>query len=108
MKTTPRSGMTIAGASIVFSTISSLVYFAFTPVLVLSALLGAIGVAFALGSSAKRTALVTAVFALVPLGQLLMERFFESTLSVLVPAALAIVTAAWALLDYSACRKRRR
>lgn len=100
-------GMSIAGASIAFSALSAGLYFAFTPVVVLTLLFGAAGVALALAAGARRTAIVAAAFALVPLCQLLAERFLESELLVLLPASVAIGTAAWALVSYAADRRPR-
>ena len=107
MKPRSRIGMFIAGASIAFSAFSVGLYFTFTPVIVLTLLFGAAGVALALAAGARRTAIVTAAFALVPLCQLLAERFLESELLVFLPAAVAIGTGAWALVSFAADRRPR-
>lgn len=105
MRAHSRTGMTVAGASIAFSALCFALYFAFTPVLLASAIFGAIGAMFALACKARRTAVVTIVFALVPLAQLLVEQFSDTEYLVFFPAAMAIGVAAWAIVDYSLERR---
>lgn len=102
-----RIGVGVAGVSIAFSMFSILLYFAFTPVFLISALLGAIGAACALASKARRTALVAAIFGLVPLAQLLVETFIDNEYFVLVPAALSFFVSGFIFANYSQERRVR-
>jgi len=105
MSARSRIGITVAGLSIAFSVSSFAIYFAFTPVFLVSALFGTIGAVVAMASKSRRTALVAAVFGLVPLGQLLTEHFFESEHLVPLPAATALVIAGMALANYAQSRR---
>jgi len=105
MNTRSRIGITLAWVSIAFSVLSFAIYFAFTPVFFVSALFGAVGAVVALASKARRTALVAAVFGLVPFGQLLIEQFFESEYLVPLPAAIALLIAGLAIANYAQSRR---
>lgn len=100
-----RIGVAVAWVSIVFSLLSFAVYFVFTAVFFVSALFGAVGALAAIASKAKRTALVAAVFGLVPLGQLLVEQFFESEYLVPLPAAAALSIAGLAFANYAQSKR---
>ena len=105
MTTRSRIGLAVAWTSIAFSLASCAIYFAFTPVIPVSAILGTVGAVLALASKARRTALVVAVFGLVPLGQLLIEHFFENEYLVPIPAAIALVIAGLAIANYFQSRR---
>lgn len=102
-----RIGVHVAGASIAFSTLSIGLYFAFTPIVALAALFGAVGVVLAFAVGARRTAIVAAAFAMAPLCQLLVERLLNGELLILAPAMVAISIAAWSLVTYVAERRLR-
>ncbi len=109
MKTESRIGAALGGISIVFSILCFAVTPVFTAAFILAALFGAVSGAVVLALKARRTAIVSFVFALAPFcGFLLMQYVVErvgSSLVVFIPLGLAIASAAWALVDYSKARR---
>jgi hypothetical protein len=105
VKTHSRIGVVVGGLSIGFSTLCFLVTPVFTGALVLAALFGAISGAIAIALKARRTAMVAFIFALTPLfGFLTMEYVAERVGTgyvTFIPLVLAVVVAAWALVNYS-------
>jgi hypothetical protein len=105
VKTHSRIGVVVAGLSIVYSTLCFLVTPVFTGAIILAALFGTISGAIAIALKARRTAIVAFIFALTPLfGFLVMEYVAERVGTgyvTFIPLVLAIVVAAWALVDYS-------
>jgi hypothetical protein len=102
---TARIGVGLGCISIAFSTLCFIVVPAFTGALILALIFGIPSSAIALGLKAKRTALVTLVFAPTPLcGFLLMQHASElvgSGYIAFLALGVAILAAALALLDYS-------
>lgn len=98
-------GIITAWVSIAFSVFSSGFYFAFAPVFIASALFGAIGAVVALSSKARRTALMAAVFGMVPFGQLLVEQFFENAYLMPLPAAIALLMASLSYANYAQSKR---
>jgi hypothetical protein len=94
-------GISIAVVSIVFSSLCFALYFAFTPIVLASALVGTIGAGFAFAAKARRTAMIALVFGLVPFAQLLVEQFFDTEYFIFIPAVLAICIAALAIINHS-------
>lgn len=107
MKVNTKMGLVVASGSIAFSLLAVIAYFVFTPVVVVAATFGAIAAVVAAVSGSKRTALVAAVFALVPFSQLLVETFSSVEPLVFLPLLLALAIAAWAFIDYAARRRGR-
>lgn len=107
---TARVGVSLGGISIAFSTLCFVVMPAFTGALILAMLFGVPSSAIALGLKAKRTALVTLVFAPTPLcGFLLMEHashLVGSGYIAFVALGAAFFIAALAIIDYSKARRR--
>lgn len=105
MRAQSRTGLVIAGVGIAFCAICFALYFAFTPVFIAAALAGVIGAVSALAAKARRTALVAALFGLVPFGQFLIESFTSSEVLVFAPGAMAMLIAAFAFANYSSGRR---
>lgn len=101
MSIRPRVGISLAVASIAFSAPCFALYFAFTPILAVSAIVGTIGAAFAFAAKARRTAIVALAFGFVPCAQLLIEQSSDTEYFVLIPAVLAICIATWAIVGHS-------
>lgn len=99
-----RIGVFAGLASILFSTLCLVVMPAFTAAIILAPLVGMIlgGAAAALG--ARRTGIVTLVFAVVPAcGFYVMENFagyFGTGYVAFFPLVIAIAVAAWVLIRY--------
>jgi hypothetical protein len=106
---TARIGVGLGGISIAFSTLCFLVMPAFTAALILAMLFGVPSSAIAFGLKAKRTALVTLVFAPTPIfGFLLMENashLVGSGYIAFLALGAAFLIAALALVDYSKARR---
>jgi hypothetical protein len=108
-RSTARIGAAVGGISVAFSALCFVVTPAFTPAFILAALFGFLSGAIALALKARRTAVVTFVFALTPFcGFLLMQYVAEPLQNgyvVFVPLALAAVFAAWVLINYSKAKR---
>jgi hypothetical protein len=106
---TARIGVGLGGISIAFSTLCFLVMPAFTAALILAMLFGVPSSAIALGLKARRTALVTLVFAPTPLGGfLLMEHashLVGSGYIAFLALGVAFLIAVLAIIDYSKARR---
>ena len=105
MKNRSLIGVIAGGTSIVFSSLCFLAMPVFTPAIVLAVLVGAVGGAVALALRARRTGLVTFIFALTPLvGFLLLEYDpwrFDTGYLAFVAVGVALMAAILALIDYS-------
>ena len=104
-----RIGVAIGSISVVFSTLCFLVMPVFTASLILSIASGVPSGLIALSLKARRTALVAFAFAPVPLcGFLLLEHaahFVGSGYIAFLALGVAILVAAWAVIDYSRSRR---
>ena len=112
MRLRPTIGIVAGAASIGFSTLCFLVMPVFTPGIVLAGFVGAMGSVIALACKARRTALVTFVFALTPtFGFLLLEydppRFDRAYLA-FIALGVALVVAVIAFSGYSKDRTNSR
>jgi hypothetical protein len=103
-----RIGAAIGGISIGFSTLCLLVMPVFTPSVVLAPLVAIVLAPIALALQARRTALVAAIFALVPLfGFMSAESFaeyFRTGYVAFAPLFLAVIIAALVLVNYKRSR----
>jgi hypothetical protein len=99
-----RIGATVGGISIGFSTLCLLVMPVFTPSIILAPLAAIVLAPISLVLHARRTALVAAIFALVPLlGLMSAESFaeyFRTGYVAFAPLFLAVIIAALALANY--------
>jgi hypothetical protein len=99
--------MAIAGVSMAFSAVCFVLVLGFTPAILPAAVLGIVGAVAAFASGGRRTALVTAIFGLVPFAEILIAAEVDSGYFVFVPAGVAIAIAAWAFADYLRARASR-
>ena len=98
-------GVVAGTISIVFSILCFLVMPVFTPGIVLAGIVGAVAAIIAFVCKARRTALVTFVFALVPtFGFILLEYDpprFDTGYLAFIALGVALVVAVLAFVDYS-------